>query len=290
MSLIDSVKVQTIKPIVWFILDDGSTDDTPNILKNCISSCDWIKILHFEEHSRDLGLHLAEIMGKGFDSSIAYCKQKGLEYNYLGNLDGDLSIPATFFENLINEFEKNPRLGVASGGTKNIIGNRTVYVKLSINEPSGGHMLIRRKCFENIGGKFPISYASDSVLKAKARIRGWETKRFEDNIATEVRDVSSAEGYWKGAIENGKRDYYLNFSPLFVLVRSTKYFKKFPYYIGFGYLYGYLVDLISRKSQVQDEEIRNYFRNKWNYKTLGRYLTRKYLRRIAYREDLGGSK
>lgn len=275
-SLIDSVKSQTIKPLIWFILDDGSTDDTEKILKECQKTCDWIKALNFEEHSRDLGLHLAEIMNKGFKYAVAYCTQKKLEYGYVGNLDGDLTIPTTFFENIIEEFEKNPRLGVASGGTEHIIDNRIVRVRLAANEPSGGHMLIRRECFESIGG-FPISYASDSVLKAKARLRNWETKRFENNVATEVRDVGSAEGFWKGSVQSGKSNYYLNFNPLFVIMKSANFFKKPPHYIGFGYLFGYFRDFIRRKSQIEDEEIKKYFWNKWSCEDLRKLLIKRYL-------------
>lgn len=275
-SLIKSVKSQTVKPLVWLILDDGSTDDTEKILKECQKTCDWIKTIRFEEHSRNLGPHLAEIMRKGFNSVTTYCNKRKLQYSYVGNLDGDLTIPPTFFENIIEEFEKNPRLGVASGGTEHIIGNRIVRVRLAANEPSGGHMLIRRECFENIGG-FPISYASDSVLKAKARLRNWETKRFENNVATEVRDVGSAEGFWKGSVQSGKSNYYLNFNPFFVIMKSANFFKKPPHYIGFGYLFGYFRDFIRRKSQIEDEEIKKYFWSKWSCKDLRKLLIKRYL-------------
>lgn len=276
-SLIDSVRSQTVKPLVWFILDDGSTDDTAIILKRYQSKYEWIKTLRFEEHSRDLGPHLAEVMNKGFNSAIAYCNQRKLGYDYLGNLDGDLTIPPTFFENIIKEFEKNPKLGVASGGTEHVINNHIVRAKVALNEPSGGHMLIRRECFESIGG-FPISYANDSVLKAKARLRDWKTKRFENNVATEVRDVGSAEGFWKGSVQSGKSNYYLNFNPLFVLAKSINFFKKFPYYIGFGYLFGYFNDFIRRKPQIEDEEVKRYYWYKWNYSNLEKLLIKRYFR------------
>ena len=264
-SLINSIASQVVKPIIWVIVDDGSTDNTPIILNDYLTKYSWIKCLRLEESRRDIGLHLSKVMKKGFFYAIEICKKEGLEYNYLGNVDGDLILPENFFKNLIDEFEKDPNLGIASGGTQNIINGQIVHVKLSKDEPSGGHMLMRKEFYEELEG-FPISYACDSVLKAKARLRGWTTKRFEANIATEIRDVSSAEGYWKGSVQSGKRDYYLNYNPIHVLLKSLKYFKKAPYYIGLGYIKGYYSSLLKKQQQINDQEVREYFWNKWKYK------------------------
>jgi glycosyltransferase involved in cell wall biosynthesis len=261
-SLVNSLVKQTIKPLVWLIVDDGSNDNTPILLKDFQNKYNWIKVLRLEESPRDLGLHLAEIMKKGFDYSIDFCNQSGLKYNYLGNVDGDMILPSSFFENLINEFENDPKLGIASGGTDYTIGNKKVRAKVSINEPSGGHMLIRRTCFEECGG-IPLSYAMDSVVKAKARLRGWSTKRFEDNIATEIRDVSAADGYWKGYSHKGEIYYYLNHNPLHVGINILKYSFKKPYYCGIAYMSGYIGSFIRGKDRINDQEIRRYYRNKW---------------------------
>lgn len=261
-SLINSITCQTINPIVWVIIDDGSTDNTPTILADAKNKYSWIKVLRLEEKPRDIGLHLAEVMKKGFDYAISFCKQTSISYEYLGNVDGDLILPESFFENLIKEFENNTNLGIASGGTDNIIHGKKVRAILSENEPSGGHMLIRRKCFEDCKG-FPISYSADSVIKAKARLRGWATKRFEKNIATEIRDVNSAEGYWKGLMQSGKSSYYLNFHPFHVILKSIKYSSRKPYYGGFAFFVGYLGSFIRRRKRINDKEIQKYFWNKW---------------------------
>ena len=121
-------------------------------------------------------------------------------------MDADLTLPPTFFENLIYELEKDPKLGIVSGGTDHIIDGKKIRAKLSENEPSGGHMLIRRECFEQCGG-IPQSYSMDSVIKSKARLIGWGTRRFEENIAVEIRDVGNAEGYLKGFKYKGEAQF-----------------------------------------------------------------------------------
>ena len=261
-DLIESMVAQTVRPVVWVIVDDGSADDTPNIIESAMETQDWIQSIRLDSAVRDLGLHLAGVVKKGFDYAISYCEENGFKYNYLGNLDGDLSLPPTFYENLIREFEKDSTLGVASGGTKHIIGDRIVYAKVSANEPSGGHMLMRRECFDEIEG-IPLSYATDSVIKAKARLRGWMTRRFEDNIATEIRAVHAAEGYWKGYMDYGRSDYYLNLNPVHAVIKGLIRCFDMPYYGGIAYLISYFDALVARKEQSSDREIRRYFWNKW---------------------------
>lgn len=262
LNLVQSIAEQTLRPALWVIVDDGSTDRTPEIIKEAVKKNEWIKSIRLDSSKRDLGLHLASIVRRGFDFAIEYCEKNGIDYNYVGNLDGDLTLEHTFFENILKGFEKDLELGVASGGTKHIIGDRIRYAKVEEDEPSGGHMLIRRECFEDCGG-IPLSYAMDSVLKAKARLRGWKTRRFEESIATEIRDVHAAEGYWKGYMHKGKTSYYLNLNPLHVMVRATLYLFRRPYYTGIAYIMGYLSDYMQRKEKIADEEIKKYFWNKW---------------------------
>lgn len=262
--LIESVAIQTIRPVLWVIVDDGSNDNTPQITKEAAKNYYWIKVLRLEEKSkRDLGLHLAEITKKGFNFCIQYCIEKGIEYNYLGNVDADLTFDNSFFEYLIAEFEKDSKLGIASGGIILTVGGRLVQVKgLPVDEPSGGDMLIRRKCFEECGG-IPQSYAYDAVLKAKSRLKGWKTRRFERNLATEARDVGNAEGYFKGFVQTGKASYYLNFHPIHVFAKGILKSLRRPYYGGSIYIISYLYCCLKRDKQIEDSEIKSYFWNKW---------------------------
>ena len=258
-KLIQSVVKQTIKPVLWVIVDDGSSDNTPKIIKEAKEKYEWIQNIGLDSEKRDRGLHLAHVIKRGFDFAIEYCIKNGIDCSYLGNVDGDIILESTFFENLIAEFEKDPALGVACGGTYYFREGKLVHANARESEPSGGDMMIRKGCFEDVGG-IQVSYAWESVLNTKASLKGWKTKRFEDNIATEIRDVGSAEGYWKGYVHTGGASYYLNYNPLHVMIKSIAYlFRRKPYYIGIAYLYGYLNSLIQRKGQIEDEEIKRYF-------------------------------
>ena len=167
-----------------------------------------------------------------------------------------------FFEKLINEFESDHRLGIAGSGTQYFKGNHIIQAKVGEEEPSGGDMLIRRGCFEDCGG-IQITWGWDSTLKAKAKIRGWKTKRFEYVKALETRYFGSVEGYWKRYMDAGVAAYYFNLNPIHAIIKSIILIGKKPHYIVFAYPICYFVSLIKRKEKISDEEIREFYWNKW---------------------------
>lgn len=263
-KLIQSILEQTIKPVVWVIVDDASTDDTPQILEDTRKKYEWIQTIRLEESSeRDLGFHLSSVVKKAFESAVDYCKEKGLYYEYMGNVDGDIIIEKEFFESLMKEFEKYHELGIAGSGTQYIMNGKMIQPKGKEEEPSGGDMLIRRECFEDCSG-IQITWGWDSTLKAKAKIRGWKVRRFEYVKALETRFVGSVEGYWERYKHQGKAAYYFNLDPIHIIIKSIKIMlRSNPSYTGIAFLMGYFSSFIRREEKIEDEEIRKYFWNKW---------------------------
>ena len=261
-KLIQAVAEQTIKPVLWVIADDGSTDNTPEIIKEAMRKYKWIQSIRLNSKNKDIGIHLSWVMMKVTKFATEYCKARRIDYEYIGNVDGDIIIERAFFEKLIKEFEKDPKLGIAGSGTQYVKGDKIIQPKGNEEEPSGGDMLIRRECFEDCGG-IQLSCCWDSVLKAKARLRGWKTRRFEYVKAIETR-IPGSENYWERGMHGGESAYHLNMHPLHVTIKSMKllFFEK-PHYRGLAYMLGYIISFIKRKEKIADEEIQKYFWNKW---------------------------
>jgi len=270
-NLIQSIVEQTIKPVLWVIVDDGSTDNSPKIIEDATNRYEWIKSVRLKESPRDLTIHIASVIKTGLDFASEYCREHHIQYDYICFLDADMIIhDKDFFKKIIAEFEKDYRLGIASGSIQ-VIDDGKVKEELRREDiASGGEMVCRRECFEDVGG-FPFSYSADSVLCVKAKLRGWEIKQFKAVKIIQTRRTSSAEGFWKGYKIMGMSDYHLNYNPLIVVLKALRWFLfKKPHYAGIAYLYGYFDSLIQRKEQINDEEIRKYFywckpREIWQY-------------------------
>ncbi|HII98437.1 MAG TPA: glycosyltransferase family 2 protein [Methanoregula sp.] len=254
-----SVVKQSILPKLWLIIDDGSDDGTPSIINDLRKRYSWIETVRLPPHPRDITYHYSYVCHTGFQRIIELCNERLIEFNYLGLLDADTELENEFFEKLILEFKKNKNLGIASGkiitqSDKNFQNEPTNYW------PRGTGRLWSWECFQKTSG-YVIEPSPDSISNIKAILRGYDIKQFNNMIAIQKRETSSAEGHWHGYQMRGKVAYYFHKNPLLIISLFCYYTFKDPYYIGLAFLAGYLKALIRRDKQIHDEEIRNYY---WN--------------------------
>jgi glycosyltransferase involved in cell wall biosynthesis len=283
-NLILSMTAQTIRPALWVIVDDGSTDKTGAIVAEAEKNYGWIKGIHLEEHKEYMGAHLAYVCNKGFEFAKDYCNEKDIHYGYIALVDADNILEAKYFEKLIEEFEKDDELGIASGNNafadiENILNelraekpNVTVMDKefwqlwdSSFTQiqnsredlPMGSARLWRRACFDETGGYLPVALP-DSVSNAKAKMKGWRTMRFMD-IKLVERPGFEKQWLWKAFKEKGESLFFMGQPLSFAVLKALNYSLKRPYYTGMAYFYGYIKSLVLRRGRIDDDEIREYY-------------------------------
>jgi glycosyltransferase involved in cell wall biosynthesis len=304
-NLIHSMIVHSIKPVLWVIVDDGSTDGTVEIIAEAEERYGWIKGVYLKEkEDYDVGTHLAVVYNIGFEFAKDYCSENNINYEYVALIDADNIPEKDYFKKLIGEFKNNVKLGIASGNSayvdiekfRDISGDETedifVLYKNCVTEiqtgredlPMGSARMWRRGCFEAMGGGYPIAKAPDNVANAKAKLRGWDTKRFFDIKVIERRGQLKP-GLWAGYSQVGESNYYRGFSFQIAVLKALNYSVKSPYYIGIAYLWGYIKAFIYRKERINDDEILKYYRYerpkelKAYYKEKIKRLLRKFYRR-----------
>ncbi len=116
-NLIMSVMAQTIRPVIWVIVNDASTDTTFQVIDEAEKQFDIIKGVHLQEEGEYLGSHIAHVYNSGFEYSLKHCSKQGRNWDYIAILDADTIAEPQYFEKLFREFEKDPELGMASGNT-----------------------------------------------------------------------------------------------------------------------------------------------------------------------------
>ncbi|MDY6865678.1 MAG: glycosyltransferase [Halobacteriota archaeon] len=279
-NLIQSMAVQTHKPILWVIVDDGSTDNTKEIIFDVEKRYNWIKSLFLNnEEGYNVGGHLAHVCNKGFEYAKAHCIDNDLEYDYIALIDADNIPERDYFMKLIERFRGDTNLGLISGNSsyvdvtksrENIGDNEDLFTHYKqyiykVQEgredlPMGSARIWKRECFEDTGGGYAIAQAPDSISIIKAKLKGWDTKRYMD-IEVVEREGQLKPGRWNGNFLVGETNYYRGLPIYIALLKSINYSFRRPYYIGIAYFSGYFKSWIFRKEKIDDDEILDYYRN-----------------------------
>ena len=237
---ITSVIGQTVPPMRWVIVDDGSTDGTAAIVERYLPRYPWMEMIHMPRH-RDRSF-AAKVHG----FNAGYERVRHLPYDVIGNLDADLSFDEGYCEFLLGKFRDDPALGVAgtifeehgySSARDGFEGQSHV---------AGGCQLFRRRCFEDVGGYVANRAGGiDWIAVTTARMMGWTTRSYREKSFFHYRSLGTAErGRLRSAFSYGEKDYYLGGHPLWELFRATYRMSKRPYVlnglaVGLGYAWAW---------------------------------------------------
>jgi biofilm PGA synthesis N-glycosyltransferase PgaC len=254
---IHSVLSQTILPILWIIVNDGSTDITPEIVNRYTQDCQWIKLVEMPRRTlRIRGGHVAEVFNFGYTFIDT-------PYDFLVKLDGDVSFDESYFETLFKEFSNKPELGIAGGGIYNKTPNGWKLEITPKDHVRGATKIYRRKCFEEIGGLEPVN-GWDSIDEWRAQMRGWQTSTYEKVKVLHYRPTGASEGSLKRFVRQGEFAYYLGYPWGAILARTLfRSFIERPIIIGgFAIFYGFLKSWLLQKPKFYDVELLNYVKKK----------------------------
>jgi len=89
-----SVVAQTVRPLKWIIVSDGSTDGTDEIVKHYAAVNPWIELLRMPSGETGTSPESACVQCR-------LCSRKGLNFDVVGSLDADLSFDAELFSFLL---------------------------------------------------------------------------------------------------------------------------------------------------------------------------------------------
>jgi glycosyltransferase involved in cell wall biosynthesis len=254
---LDSMVTQTLLPVRWVIVDDGSTDRTGQLADDYAARYPWIEVVHRPQHLDRSFAGKVHAFNSGFE------RVKSLEFEVVGNLDSDLSFDADYLKFLMQKFEENPKLGVA--GTP-FIENGYDSARDSFegqNHVAGGCQLFRRKCWEDIGGYVPNRAGGiDWVAVTTARMKGWTTQSFLEKRFNHYRSLGTAErGVLAALFSYGEKDYYLGNSPIWEIFRIVYRMLKQPLLFGgLAVGAGYFSAAIRRMKRAVSPELMRFHR------------------------------
>lgn len=214
---IESMASQVRRPLKWVIVDDGSTDRTGQIVEEYAKKFDFIELVTARGSERPS-------FGSKVAAFRAGCERlDGLDYKYIGNIDGDVAFHPDYFSRLIEYMECDRALGVAGGLIMEKFGKTFRPQSISANSVAGAVQLFRRSCFEFIGGYRPIDIGGiDALAEIMARSHGWSARTFGDlPVYHYGRVTTGGRNIFASRFRKGIINYHLGYHPVFQLASGT---------------------------------------------------------------------
>jgi glycosyltransferase involved in cell wall biosynthesis len=225
---LESVCAQSVVPTRWIIVDNGSTDRTADIVLDYAKRFPWIELVsHATSPERSFAAK-----AQAFSAGLA--RLRCLDFEIIGNLDGDVSFDADYLTFLMRRFAEDPSLGVAGTPFLEDGYDSARDSFEGVHHVAGGVQMFRRQCFEEIGGYVP-NYAGgiDWMAVTTARMKGWKTRSFPERRFIHYRTVGTAtRGTLAAFFSYGEKDYYLGGAPLWQLCRVCYRALKRPLIVG----------------------------------------------------------
>lgn len=257
-TTIDAVAAQTVLPARWVIVDDGSTDDTPNILRRAAAQYPFIQVVQRADRGRRaVGPGVIEAFYEGLNAVDLN------QYDYLCKFDGDLDLPPRYFERLMEHFEANACLGTLSGKLFLRYGDKLVEERCGDENSVGPAKFYRVQCFNDIGG-FVRQVSWDGIDGHMCRMNGWIAQSIDEQDLRIVhlrRMGSSQVSFWTGRVRWGRGKYFMGSAPYYVAAASIYRMFERPYILsGIGIMWGYIKAMAQREQRYADPRYLRHLR------------------------------
>ncbi len=226
---IRSVVAQVVRPQMWVIVSDGSTDRTDEIVRQYAMRHPFIRLVRREKDDS------REFASKVFALRAGFQMLTPDSIQFIGHLDADLCLAPRYFRNLLAKFEKDPELGVAGGWCFEKAANgywqpRPGNCTWSV---PGAIQMFRSECYKDIGDLLPIEYGGeDWYAEIRARMCGWRVRSFPELEARHLRASGTRASLLRYCYRAGFMDFALGSHPLFEVAKVAKMSVTPPYLLN----------------------------------------------------------
>ena len=245
---VESLINQTIKPAEVIYVNDNSTDNSKNIIKNLTGKCEWIRII---DH-KSVQEHIPG--GKVIEAFNFGLKNLETQFDVICKFDADIILPTNYIEKIIEIFNKKEKVGI-TGGNLYILKNRKwIYENIAAKTHVRGPIkAYRAECFNDIKGlKSSIGWDTVDVLLAQKK--GWLIYTDRNLIVKHLKPTGQKYSL-KSKILQGESLYKMRFGFILSVLSLLK--SSFNNYsisrLFFGFV-GYIISFLKQKPFIVTEE------------------------------------
>jgi glycosyltransferase involved in cell wall biosynthesis len=260
---IESVLAQSLSPKRWFIVSDGSVDKTDEIIKDYAAKHDFIRFVR-----------MTRVPGRSFGRKVMALQSASklleeVQFDFIGNLDADVSVLPTYFEDLLAQFAKNPGLGIAGGFVCDETDGK-FQSRRSNRVYSVAHagQLVRRECYQAIGGYAVLEYGGeDWHAQIAAKMKGWTVESLPELKIFHHRPTGTGDNLVRHKFRQGRMDYSFGSDALFELLKCLERLPEEPFFVGsLARLLGFSWSWIRRDRRPVSGDFMAFLRNEQKQK------------------------
>jgi biofilm PGA synthesis N-glycosyltransferase PgaC len=270
-ATIRGIVKQTIHPVEWILVDDGSTDNTLSIINRFASEYPWIRpVQRANRGFRKSGGGVVDAFYDGFNQ-ITYN-----DWDFIVKFDGDLVADDDYFQKCFERFKRDDRMGIGGGLLYNIYKGKERNEFCPAFHVRGATKIYRRDCWNQIGGLWPAP-GWDTIDELKAQMMGWTTESFMEIRLLHQRPTGTAESEWTDGIKSGLARYVIGYHPVYMLASCMSRVLTKPYFTGALALWlGFMEGYAKRIPQVNDPALIKFVRQQQLKRLVGKKTLLKY--------------
>jgi poly-beta-1,6-N-acetyl-D-glucosamine synthase len=259
---LDSVVNQSVRPSQWIIVDDGSKDETPQILSEYAAKYSWITVItRADRGKRKVGGGVVDAFYAGYDTITPH------DFDYVTKLDLDLDIPPMYFERMMQHMEQNQRLATVSGKPYMELDGKLVSEKCGDENSVGMIKFYRTTAFTQIGG-FVRQVMWDGIDGHCCRMMGWQamSKDEPETRFIHLRPMgTSHKSWWTGRVRHGFGQYFMGTGFFYMFASCVFRMLHPPVVLGScAMMWGWLRSCLRREERYGDKAFRRFLhRYQW---------------------------
>jgi hypothetical protein len=197
---------------------------------------------------------------------------EGVSFEFIGNLDADVVLEPSYFERLLDQFERDPRLGLAAGfiyeGQDGEFRSRAANRVDSVPHAA---QLVRRECYEAIDGYTVFKYGGeDWYAQQCAKMKGWHAEAIPTLKVFHERHTGAAGSLLKYQFRLGRLDYSFGSDPVFEFLKCILRLSEKPWLLGAAARFmGFIWSGMSREKRPVSQEFVDFLRKEQRAKVAG---------------------
>ena len=167
---LDAIANQTFPPEKVIIVDDGSKDNTIQVLQNYSSPN--FQLIVKQRLERKNGESFVGTPRLATTFNVGFKAAKTFQFDYIMIVGADIILERRYIEKLLLEFEKDPSLTIASGQNIRMVTNPT--------HARGAGRMIDSRFWKYYGEEYPVIYGWEDDCLIQSRRIGLEVRNFQD--------------------------------------------------------------------------------------------------------------